>query len=83
MSEIGKKARAFIKGGSLHTSGAQSQGKVTQYSLLYNITGLKNVNIQLILFAEKETWEANNVEAFKAIHKEEENPRDPDVWVEP
>ncbi|PHU25500.1 hypothetical protein BC332_03832 [Capsicum chinense] len=28
MRKIGKKARAFLKGGSLHTSGAQSQGNV-------------------------------------------------------
>ena len=28
MSEIGKKARSSTKGGSLHTSGAQSQGSV-------------------------------------------------------
>ncbi|KAM3264345.1 putative protein isoform X1 [Capsicum annuum] len=30
MSEIGKKARASLKGGSLHTSGAPSQGNVTR-----------------------------------------------------
>ncbi|KAM3238755.1 hypothetical protein P3L10_013788 [Capsicum annuum] len=30
MSEIDKKARASIKGGSLHTSGAQGQGNVTR-----------------------------------------------------